>query len=58
MTATAHAKQVLSIATENAPLGRDGKPEEVADVMVFLCSEEASFVTGTAVSIDGGWTTY
>lgn len=35
-------------------LGRFGKPEEVADVVVFLASEEASFVTGTIVNIDGG----
>lgn len=36
------------------PLGRLGRPEELADTVVFLCSERASFVTGTTVVVDGG----
>ncbi|HSL59511.1 MAG TPA: SDR family oxidoreductase [Acidimicrobiales bacterium] len=36
------------------PLGRVGRAEEMADVVVFLCSARASFVTGTAVRVDGG----
>lgn len=35
-------------------LGRFGKPEEVADVIAFLASEEAGFITGTVINIDGG----
>ncbi len=35
--------------------GRMGKPEEVANVMFFLASDEASFVTGAAYFVDGGW---
>jgi NAD(P)-dependent dehydrogenase (short-subunit alcohol dehydrogenase family) len=38
------------------PLGRWGKPEEVGQLAVYLCSEEAGFITGTDVLIDGGWT--
>jgi NAD(P)-dependent dehydrogenase (short-subunit alcohol dehydrogenase family) len=38
------------------PLGRMGRPEEIAWGSVFLCSDEASFVTGTELIIDGGWT--
>ncbi len=38
------------------PLGRWGKPEEIAKLALYLCSEDAGFVTGTDVVIDGGWT--
>ena len=38
------------------PLGRWGKPEEIGSLAVFLCSEEAGFITGTDFLIDGGWT--
>jgi len=36
------------------PLGRIGESEEVGDVIAFLASERASYVTGTAINIDGG----
>ena len=38
------------------PLGRWGKVEEVGQLAVYLCSEEAGFITGTDILIDGGWT--
>lgn len=40
--------------TKKIPLGRYGKPEEVANLFAFLASDEASFITGEAVIIDGG----
>jgi 2-keto-3-deoxy-L-fuconate dehydrogenase len=38
------------------PLGRMGKPEEIAYAALYLASDEAAFVTGSALVIDGGWT--
>jgi NAD(P)-dependent dehydrogenase (short-subunit alcohol dehydrogenase family) len=40
----------------NIPLGRWGKVEEVGQLAVYLCSEDAGFITGTDILIDGGWT--
>ena len=37
------------------PLKRLGKPEEIASAVVFLASEESSYVTGATFYVDGGW---
>lgn len=39
------------------PIGRMGKPEEIANLMIYLCSDEASFITGSDYPIDGGFIT-
>ncbi len=46
--------EVLSKVGAGRPLGRLARPEEIASVIVFLCSERASYVTGAAWSADGG----
>jgi 3-oxoacyl-[acyl-carrier protein] reductase len=44
--------------TRANPLGRTGKPEEVADLVAFLASDKAAFICGSSVSIDGGYHRY
>ena len=40
---------------EATPMGRLGRPEEIAYGSLYLCSDEAAFTTGTELVIDGGW---
>jgi NAD(P)-dependent dehydrogenase (short-subunit alcohol dehydrogenase family) len=42
--------------TSSIPLGRWGKVEEIGQLAAYLCSEDAGFITGTDILIDGGWT--
>jgi 2-hydroxycyclohexanecarboxyl-CoA dehydrogenase len=46
----------MMLLKELTPLGRFGDPEEVADLVLFLASEESKFITGQVISIDGGLT--
>ena len=45
----------LAALAKQHPIGRVGKPEDIANGVVFLASEESSFVTGTELVIDGGY---
>jgi NAD(P)-dependent dehydrogenase (short-subunit alcohol dehydrogenase family) len=49
-------EQTIQELHARQPMGRMGRPDEVADLAVYLASEEASFMTGSAVVLDGGWT--
>ncbi|WP_030616132.1 SDR family NAD(P)-dependent oxidoreductase [Streptomyces fulvoviolaceus] len=46
----------LTAMIEGTPLGRLGTPEEVAATVAFLASDDASFMTGSELYVDGGWT--
>lgn len=48
--------EVLGFMRESTPLGRLARPEEIARVALFLASDEASFMNGAIVPVDGGWT--
>ena len=49
-------EEYMKRSNDEHPIGRVGRPEEVANAVLFLASDEASFVTGAALSVDGGLT--
>jgi Dehydrogenases with different specificities (related to short-chain alcohol dehydrogenases) len=53
LNVTAEQETRKVVAIENS-LGRMGKPEELANATVFLCSERASYITGVSLNLDGG----
>ena len=55
LTSTLSEERTRALVSE-IPIGRAGTPEEIADVIAFLCSERAGYVTGAVVVADGGMT--
>ena len=63
---TVHPGQIRTPATERSgsaqyviprtPMGRDAGPEEIASAIAFLVSDDAAFITGTSLVVDGGYT--
>lgn len=49
------ADQIIESIKMREPIGRMGRPEEIAEAVVWLCSDAASFVTGMAMPVDGGF---
>ena len=48
-------EEMFEALSKTQPIGRMGRPEEVADLALYLCSDKASFITGTDYPIDGGF---
>ena len=53
-TTTYSVEEVSAESTSSIPVGRYGTPEEYADVVAFLASERASYLTGSIIRVDGG----
>lgn len=52
-----HEAEMFEKLSQSQPIGRMGKPEEIAALILYLCSDEASFITGSDYAIDGGFIT-
>jgi NAD(P)-dependent dehydrogenase (short-subunit alcohol dehydrogenase family) len=50
-------KEMFEKLSKTQPIGRMGQPEEIAQQVLYLCSDEASFITGSDYAIDGGYVT-
>jgi NAD(P)-dependent dehydrogenase (short-subunit alcohol dehydrogenase family) len=53
---TGDNKEAIKQYEQLEPMGRLGNPEEVAEAVIWLCSDQSSFITGHSMMVDGGWT--
>ncbi len=51
-----HGDEIRAPLADRAALKRLGTPEDIADVAVWLCTDEARFITGQSILVDGGFT--
>ncbi|PYV07954.1 MAG: oxidoreductase, partial [Acidobacteria bacterium] len=54
VASTGAGEQRLKMYSSSVPLGRLGTPEEIAKAVVFLASDDSSYITGTELFVDGG----
>jgi NAD(P)-dependent dehydrogenase (short-subunit alcohol dehydrogenase family) len=55
MIAEGQGDELNAMLKTYVPMGRMGRPEEIADAVLWLCSSAASYVTGQSISVDGGF---
>ena len=55
LAAAVHSTDIISAYFDAIPLNRYGKESEIAEVVHFLCSPRASYVTGQCIAVDGGF---
>ena len=56
MTRKGLTPEIAAKLLEESPIGRFGRPVEIASAVVWLCDESSSFLTGQAIAVDGAWT--
>jgi acetoacetyl-CoA reductase len=49
------SEEMVTKMARRVPVGRAGKPEEIAAVVAFLCSDDAAYITGQTIHVNGGW---
>ena len=55
MEAEGQGKLLKAMWETFVPMKREGRPEEIANTVLFLCSSAASYITGQSISVDGGF---
>jgi NAD(P)-dependent dehydrogenase (short-subunit alcohol dehydrogenase family) len=55
MIAAGQGEALEAMLKNHVPMGRQGRPEEIADAVLWLCSSAASYITGQSISVDGGY---